>query len=432
QRVRGLRGDLIDVRTRVDDQIRTGVERADELLHEIARLNTEISRSEQGRTEDAALRDQRDSLVTELSQLLDVSVNEQANGAIDVFADSTPLVLGQQVRGLEVRERTVNGDLVVEVVVSTNQEKISPRSGRIGALLDQRVNGVQDVVDDLDTLAANLIFEVNRLHSSGRPFPGLTDTTGVARVQAADQGVAFNDPANTTFADLPVAPRNGRFTVLVVDQASGSVTRHEIEVDLDGVDNTGAAGFGDDTSLASLTADLDALANVSATITASGQLRIQSSPGFEIGFEDDSSGVLATLGINTFFTGADATDIGIHEEVQADPQRVVAGLTEGSNEVALAITALRTERVEGLGEVSLLESWRRTTERVGVASAGSITRADAAGQVRESLSAQRAAISGVDIDEESINLLTYQRQYQASARFISTVDQLTQLLISLV
>jgi len=52
--------------------------------------------------------------------------------------------------------------------------------------------------------------------------------------------------------------------------------------------------------------------------------------------------------------------------------------------------------------------------------------------VRESLDAQRQSLSGVSIDEESINLLNFQRQYQGAARFISVVDEMTQTLLSIV
>ena len=44
----------------------------------------------------------------------------------------------------------------------------------------------------------------------------------------------------------------------------------------------------------------------------------------------------------------------------------------------------------------------------------------------------RSAVSGVSVDEESINLLSFQRQYQASARFISAVGEITQTPLSLV
>jgi flagellar hook-associated protein 1 FlgK len=58
--------------------------------------------------------------------------------------------------------------------------------------------------------------------------------------------------------------------------------------------------------------------------------------------------------------------------------------------------------------------------------------ATARAMVRDSLQSQRDAISGVNIDEESIGLLDFQRQYQAAARVISTVDQMTQTLLSMI
>ena len=50
----------------------------------------------------------------------------------------------------------------------------------------------------------------------------------------------------------------------------------------------------------------------------------------------------------------------------------------------------------------------------------------------ENLESQQQTISGVNADEEAINLLLYQRAYQGSARFISVVDELIQTLLSLV
>ncbi len=47
------------------------------------------------------------------------------------------------------------------------------------------------------------------------------------------------------------------------------------------------------------------------------------------------------------------------------------------------------------------------------------------------LDGQRLAISGVNIDEETVNLISYQRMYQASARFISTVNEMLETLINL-
>jgi flagellar hook-associated protein 1 FlgK len=46
-------------------------------------------------------------------------------------------------------------------------------------------------------------------------------------------------------------------------------------------------------------------------------------------------------------------------------------------------------------------------------------------------SAQRDAVSGVSLDEEAINLLQFQKSYEAAARFLKIADDLTQTILSL-
>ena len=45
---------------------------------------------------------------------------------------------------------------------------------------------------------------------------------------------------------------------------------------------------------------------------------------------------------------------------------------------------------------------------------------------------QTHTASGVSLDEESINMLSYQRQFQAAARYIATIDETLQTLLSIV
>jgi flagellar hook-associated protein 1 FlgK len=44
---------------------------------------------------------------------------------------------------------------------------------------------------------------------------------------------------------------------------------------------------------------------------------------------------------------------------------------------------------------------------------------------------QRGSISGVDIDEETTNLVNYQNAYEAAARVVTTIDQLTQFTLEM-
>jgi flagellar hook-associated protein 1 FlgK len=362
---------------------------------------------------------------------MDITVIERESGSVDILVGSTPVVLGTSSRGVVFDLRTENNELVASIRVEETNEPLGIDSGALGARLAQRIGTVQQTIDDLDTLASTVIFEVNQLHVSGRPSRPITDVTGWQVVAPADQALSFNDPANTTLADLPFGPRNGGFDVIVTD-ASGNQTTTRIDVDLDGLTNAGAAGFADDTSLADLVASLNGVTNLNASITPNGQLRLTTDAGFDVSFKDDSSGVLAVLGVNTYFQGSDAIDIAIRSDIQSDPLKLSVGLGAGTNETALAISGLRDRALESLGGETIGNGWLRTVERQAVQATAAETRMEAAVTVRSSLEAQYAGVSGVSLDEESINLINYQQSYQGAARFISVVNELTQVLLNLV
>jgi flagellar hook-associated protein 1 len=427
---RNLRSDLLGERERIETELRANVDRVDGLLGEIAQLNQAITDSEVGQGEDGSLRDQRDALIDELASLADVTVTQRENGSVDVLIDSVPVVLGSVSRGLQVEERMIAGELRLRVKTIQDEESLNITSGTIGALIEQRNVALEATLEDLDDVVSQLIFQVNRLHTSGRPEGRLTSLLGNLAVPVADQTVALNDPANTTFADMPFYAENGSFTVVVHDQNGGS-SEHEIVIDLNGVD-AGSQTTANDTSLADIVADLNAIPNLNASLTPGGELQLTTDAGYDVSFQDDSSGVLAVLGINTFFEGTSASDVGVRQELLDDPTMLVVGDGAGGNHVANGIAGLRDLRLDAFNDTSLSDRWLETVERNAVKARGAITRFESLSSVRQSLEAQEAALSGVSLDEESVNLITYQQQYSGAARFVSLVNDLTNTLISLV
>jgi flagellar hook-associated protein 1 FlgK len=104
----------------------------------------------------------------------------------------------------------------------------------------------------------------------------------------------------------------------------------------------------------------------------------------------------------------------------------------GSNAAALAIAGLEQLGVESLGGRSIRGFWQSATTDLAVRTQAANTKAESATLVRESLDAQIQATSGVSLDEESINMLSYQRQFQAAARYIATIDETLQTLLTIV
>jgi flagellar hook-associated protein 1 FlgK len=421
--VRDLRGGLSELRTQLDARIRNASSAANDLLTQIATLNKQISQTEGGQGGAHGLRDQRDQLLGELSKYIDISVHEQDSGVVDVFVGSTPVILNGKNRGLDVRVQTVNGVLQHEVVVAEDGTRIRAGSGELGALIDLRENSIDGAIGALDEFTGQLIYQVNRIHSSGQGSQGFSTVTGATQV--LDATVALTDPAS----GLGFTPTHGSFQVHVTQKSTGQRITTTINVDLDGI-NAGA-----DTSLNSLTSDIDAMANVTASITAAGRLRIAAdSSDFEISFSDDTSGALAALGINTFFTGKDSFDIGVNQTLVDNVGLVAAGQghVAGDNRNAIALEGLRQQKFSELGGLSLTDMWGRHVEDIAIQLDQANRQVQADSVVRDALESQRQNVSGVNADEEAINLLTFQRMFQASAKFLSIVDEMMQTLMQVI
>src|SRR5690606_26290923 len=212
---------------------------------------------------------------------------------------------------------------------------------------------VNDTITKLDDIAAQLIFQVNRIHSTGYSTTPLTSVRGTQIVSPADVNLALNDPTNASFADLPFQAVNGGFLVTVTNKATGASETVRIAVDLDGLDSTGAPGYGDDTSLADIAAAINGVANLNAIVNPDGTLSIDAADGYSLGFSEDTSGVLAVLGINTYFTGTNAQNSAVRRALPDQPTLTDPGRRGGGQRsdsgAALATALLRAATNEALG-----------------------------------------------------------------------------------
>ena len=432
-----LRGDLTDQRTQIDESVAVTVDRANQLIANIAELNKVISTSERGGSPANSLRDQREEAIAELSTLVDVSTIDRGLGGFDVLVGSAPVVLGDRSKRLEGGKiSTPDGTRIVVQTTGDDSQQLDIRAGELGSLLVNRTGALETTINRLDRLVSQMVFEVNRLHSTGTNATGLRQSSGTVAFAADQRGKALNDPTNDVTSLQPFKAVNGGFMVNVRDRATGGMQTVRVPVDLDGVDATGARGTGDDTSVEDIRAALAAIPGLSAEFGADGKLRVTAAEGFDFSFSDDTSGALAVLGMNAFFTGVDASDVAVNPALLADSSLLLTGrIVDGAfveNGTALELARLQERAATGLGGLTFADHWRDTSQMVGGGAAESMINATARAMVRDSLQSQRDAISGVNIDEESIGLLDFQRQYQAAARVISTVDQMTQTLLSMI
>jgi flagellar hook-associated protein 1 FlgK len=279
---------------------------------------------------------------------------------------------------------------------------------------------IGDTINKTDDLAHNLIFELNKLHASGQGLDGFSSVTSTA--SANDPTVALNDP----LSGLKFTPTNGSFVVHVKNKTSGLETSTLVQVDLDGLN-------GNDTTFNSLTSSIDAISGVSAKLNA-GKLTVSAdSSDVQVSFSQDSSGVLAALGINNFFNGSNARDISVSQTLKDQPTLLAAAKNgnPGDNQTALAIAALESTKLAALKGSSLKDNYQAMVNGVAASAAAAKVNTEATATVQQTLESQREALSGVSMDEEAINLMRQQRAFQAASRVIAAVDEMLKTVIQL-
>ncbi len=425
QQMRTRLGELSD---QFNEDIESLVGQANDLASRIAELNTEIVSTESTGAPASALRDQRDALLRDLSEIVDVRVRMQADQTVNVYIGNEALVQGGASRGFDISVKLDGQRRRDTLVFADNNQQVAVGTGKLGGLISARDEQTFARIDDIDRLASAVIYEVNRIHADGQGNAGYTELTSTNAVD--DPTAALNASA----AGLPFMPQNGSFYVAVTDAASGTTTSYQVRVDLDGID--------EDTTLESLVADINTnVEGLNAEITIDNRLRLTGDNGksFKFGYDgagqrEDTSNLLASLGVNTFFEGSSAADIDVNENLRRNADLLATSSSnlagDGTNAARLTLVADTASSL--LSGVTISDFQTSITGSVAVASAGARGDVAATESVLASLQAQKENISGVSLDEEAIELVKFERAFQGAARFVSVVDRLSAELISLV
>lgn len=430
RRIQQMRTDFLRMQDEINTQVDLLVRQANDLLEQVRALNVEIVAAQaRGPGQSEGLRDERDALLREISEIVAIRVREDDTGAVNVYLGNDPVVLAGTRRELvvetETPEQGTGGSTsgVVQRVVrfADTLGDVTLEGGQLEGLVQARDVRLVEQRQALDSLATALIHQVNRVHASGQGLVGYTSVTGTYAV--SDPDLALND------ADigLDLVPVNGTLLITVTNDSTGETTTRQIHIDLDGI--------GTDTTLNSLAADINAaFGNLTATVTPDNRLQLVTATGFSVTFAEDTSDVLAALGINTFFDGADSSDIAVNATLAGDP-RLVAAATQrlpgdGSNAARLADAG--SEHLTELGGVGILDFYRNHVTSTAVASSAARAGTEAAETLLSALTAQRESISGVNLDEEAVQMVKFERAFQGSARYLAVVDEMIATMLSLV
>ncbi|MCC7422348.1 MAG: flagellar hook-associated protein FlgK [Planctomycetaceae bacterium] len=421
---------ISSLRTRVDQlrsdqsvKVDTLVGEANALIEQIARLNPQITKLESSgllKSDAGELRVQRYSALTRLSEIIPTKFVEREDGSVDVFSGNEYVILKNHTQQLTTQATVDRGVQVQSISFTESTAAVPLTGGELAGVVQGRDNILGGFIDDLDTLTSNLIREFNQIHASGQGLIGFTSVTGTNPV--------YNTTTALSNAGLAFPPQHGSFQIKLANSTTGATVTTTVPIDLDGIDAA------NDTTLTSLRDYINTnVSGVTASITTDGFLRLNAASGYEIKFGNDTSGVLTSLGINTFFQGTDSNTIQMNPVVLQDARYLATGQgggpSDGAN--ALAMSNFLKSPVAELQGQSLDGFYDSIVSAIAQGSSAESAAATAYRDLRDSLLNQRDQTSGVSIDEETLKMLQFQRSFQAAARIVSTVDELYQVLLSM-
>jgi flagellar hook-associated protein 1 FlgK len=294
---------------------------------------------------------------------------------------------------------------------------LNPSSGQLAGLLTSRDTVLGGFEEQLNSFAGTLANEFNKIYSGGQGTTAYTQTTATNAVSAAD--VPLDE------AGLAFTPTNGSFQIIVTNEQTGTSTTNNVAVSM--------LGAGHTTTLDSLAAEINNISGLQAKVV-NGKLSLSTTDSnTEFAFGADTSGTLAALGINTFFTGSNADTFAVNSTVAQDPTKFAASSTGVGVDTTNAQTLANflTQPLATQNGSTIQDLYNNMATDVTQSSANATASANAADSVQSTFSNQETATSGVNIDDEVVNMLQYQESYQASARYIATLENLLNTLVQM-
>lgn len=301
---------LADLGSLLNQNLQDDVSEANGLITSIASLNGEIQNAEVGGGAANDLRDLRQQKLESLAQLVKVEAVPGPIGQLDLSVNGTALVTGNSVNDTLQAYDPGTGALLVRT--AAGGAALTLTAGMMQGTIDARDGALSDLRGNLNTLASQLITQVNALHGPGYSMTG----------------------------------------------------------------STGAH----------------------------------------------------------FFTGSTATTMAVNPALAANPALVqAAGMVGavGDNQAALALAQLAGTQVVALGNVTFQQDYAQTVTALGQALASANEQVNDQAAVSKMLGQQRASVSGVSLDEEMTDLVKFQKAFAASAKLITTVDELLDVVVNL-
>ncbi|MCX6645794.1 MAG: flagellar hook-associated protein FlgK [bacterium] len=178
-------------------QVRIQVDEANNLAHEIALLNTEISQVTNLGDDPNDLKDRRDLVVEQLAEIIPVTTIEDDNGSLNVLIGGLRYVDHDNVDDLKVAPNSKQaGEISIEMK-SKNAPDFNGK-GSLAGLLEVAYDILPKIEQKINNLATAIVNRVNLQHIDGFGLDGQKGRSFFSDIKTAQMAATFTLPAGTT------------------------------------------------------------------------------------------------------------------------------------------------------------------------------------------------------------------------------------------
>jgi flagellar hook-associated protein 1 FlgK len=456
QNINSIYEKLDNLQDRLNSEFYDGINEVNQLALEIVNINKSINKIEnvrQGNAND--LRDQRDQAEIKMARLLNISVfkgniRQTDDQRTDMGNDYNINIAGfNLVDGTTYHPISIEaGSRFYSANYNSHDGKVVDftthiKNGKLGSIVSLRgsetdsggkaINStIQEYMDQIDSLSKGLIHSVNSLYASS------------ARESMKSEAFLIN--SDTKIAQLDDIEQ-GSFNVVVYNNQGEVVSQKSITIDeqttLDGSNTDSIVSQinsnSDDNSDNDSTNDVDDIYEAKMVNNVLVLEQKSGVDGYYIAIEDSDTNFAGFSGINRFFEGSSAKDIDISGDIIKNPSTLSAfkSPVDGNNELANDMIDLQYKSIKfNRGETDYTSQTIEQFYRSGVSDIASDAENaklnyDTAQSLDSTINQKLKEVSDVDMDEELMNLIKYQTAYQASAKIITTIDEMVTTLMGI-
>ena len=476
QQLNSMSAGIQSLRSQAESGLNSAVNTANTAMQQIVNLNTQLASGDTTDAAAAALKDQRDQYVDQLSQLMDIRVIDSGNNQIQVFTNSGVQLVGAEASTLSFNPqgtvtpntqwdadptKSTLGTLTLNFpnggslnLIQTN----SIRSGTIAGYLELRDKTLVQAQTQLDQFAANMSgllsdkttagTAVNSGPSNGfdLDLSGLQNGnvihltyTDVGNVQHQLSLVRVNDPSVLPLSNNATTDPNDQ--VIGIDFSAGMAS---VTSQLNAALGSAGLQFSNTGSTLRVLDNGVGTATVNAASVTSTTSSLLGGSG-EVPLFTDGNGLYTGA-----ITAAGQQSVGlaarirVNSQIIGDPAKLVqynattpSGDTKRPDFLYQQLTAGKSLYSPSTGfgtstlpfQATLSNFSQQIASAQGQAADTAKQIADGQDVVLSTLQQKFNSQSGVNIDEEMAHLLSLQNSYAANARVMSTVKQMFDTLL---